>query len=349
MTVISNKGIIFKSIPKGMPKVDENFELIHRTIDIENLNLGENELVLKNLYLSLDPYTRFYNLNNPALVGQIITGFGVSEVVKTNNPNYKVGDLVNSYGRIGWEEYSHVKADVTSDFIPIKKELLKGIPLSYRVSLLNVGGLTSYGSLMVVGKPKEGETIFVSTAAGSIGQIVGQIAKIKGLRVIGSTGSDEKVDFLLNELKFDAAFNYKKVNLDEALSKHCPNGIDIYYDNVGGETLEVAIDHCNKFARIVLCGMTSQYNITDPKEKYGVKNLGNLIEKSICMQGFTAGNYLGTDIQKEFEKDIFEWIKTGKIIYKENVSVGIENVPKGFIDMLNGNSIGKAIAKLADY
>ncbi|POG67061.1 hypothetical protein GLOIN_2v1650793 [Rhizophagus irregularis DAOM 181602=DAOM 197198] len=358
MTVKSNKGVILKAYPKGIPKLDENFELTHRTIDIECLNLKENEFILRNLYLSIDPYVRV-TLQDPTsiimkyskgvLTGQVVNGLGVSEVVKTNNPNYKVGDLV--YGPIGWEEYSYIKSDdaSVSSFMLVNKELLKDTPLSYHASFLKFGGLTSYASLIDIGKPKEGETIYISTAAGLTGQLVGQIAKIKGLRVVGSTGSDEKVDFLLNELKFDAAFNYKKVDLDKALSEYCPNGIDIYYDNVGGKTLEVALEHCNRFARVVACGMISQYHVTNPEERYGVKNLTNIVLKSMIFQGFVVTDYFGKDIEKEFDKDIIEWIKSGKIIYKETVIDGVENIAKTFVDMLNGKNIGKYIVKIADY
>ncbi|CAG8691188.1 uncharacterized protein OCT59_011949 [Rhizophagus irregularis] len=363
MTIISNKGVVLKAHPKGMPKVDEHFELVDRTIDIENLKLGENEFVLRNLYLSLDPYVRLTlkehepkherTINKASKkqlvqIGQIIIGAGVSEIIKTNNPNFKVGDLVYALN-LGWEEYSHIKSDATSNFFFINKDLLKDIPLSYFASFIKRGGLAPYASLKYIGKPKEGETIFVSAAAGFVGQLVGQIAKIKGLRVVGSAGSDEKVDYLLNELKFDAAFNYNKVELDKALYEYCPNGIDIYYENVGGETLEVVLNHCNLFARIVACGMISQYNITDPKEKYGVKTLENIVTKRLYIQGFVVTDYIGTDIEKEYEKEIIEWIKSGKIIYKETIFDGIENVAKGFVDMLNGKNIGKYIVKLADY
>ncbi|CAB4395698.1 unnamed protein product [Rhizophagus irregularis] len=339
MTIISNKGVVLKAHPKGMPKVDEHFELVDRTIDIENLKLGENEFVLRNLYLSLDPYVRLTlkehepkherTINKASKkqlvqIGQIIIGAGVSEIIKTNNPNFKVGDLVYALN-LGWEEYSHIKSDATSSFFFINKDLLKDIPLSYFASFIKRGGLAPYASLKYIGKPKEGETIFVSAAAGFVGQLVGQIAKIKGLRVVGSAGSDEKVDYLLNELKFDAAFNYNKVELDKALYEYCPNGIDIYYENVGGETLET------------------------PKEKYGVKTLENIVTKRLYIQGFVVTDYIGTDIEKEYEKEIIEWIKSGKIIYKETIFDGIENVAKGFVNMLNGKNIGKYIVKLADY
>nr|AXN56965.1 alkenal double bond reductase [Marchantia paleacea] len=347
----SNKGVNFKAIPKGLPKADEHLELVHRTIDIENLKLDENEIVLRNLYLSIDPYIRV-TLREPHIksslplsqVGQIINGLGVSEVVKSNSPTYKVGDLV--YGSIGWEEYSRVPG---VDYKLIDKKSINEIPLSYHIGILNMGGLTCYASLTTIGKPKKGETIYISAAAGATGKLVGQMAKIKGLKVVGSTGSDEKVDFLLNELKFDAAFNYKKVDPDKALSELCPDGIDIYFDNVGGETLEIALDHCNKFARVISCGMVSQYNISNPKEKYGVKNLDILFQKSICIQGFLVFEFAGTDIEKDFERDFVEWIKTGKIINKETIIDGIENATEAFIDMLNGKTVGKTVVKIADY
>ncbi|GBB90889.1 hypothetical protein RclHR1_00180027 [Rhizophagus clarus] len=243
MTVISNKGVILKAIPNGMPKVDEHFELVHRTIDIENLKLGENEVVLKNLYLSLDPYIHL-TFEEPGP-----TVYGIGDLVYATTIN------------VGWEEYSHFKSD----------------------------------------------------AAFTLKHL-----KLKGLRVVGSAGSDEKIDFLLNELKFDAAFNYKKVDLDKGLSKHCPNGIDIFFDNVGyWRILDIAIDHCNRFARILVCA-------------------------------FTVSQYRGTDIEKDFEKDFAEWVKTGKIIYKDDVFVGIENVAKGFVDMLSGKNLGKTVVKLSD-
>ncbi|CAB4395699.1 unnamed protein product [Rhizophagus irregularis] len=356
---VSNKGLILKEYPKGLPNADKHFELVPRTIDIKNFNLGENEIVVKNIYLSLDPYVRF-TLREPepeyvsvdtllekrVSIGQVIIGVGVSEVVKTNNPNFKVEDLV--YGPVGWEEYSHIKSDFAAIFSPINKESLKDIPLSYYASLLKMGGLTPYASLISIGKPKKGETIYVSAAASAIGLLVGQIAKIKGLKVVGSAGSDEKVDYLLNELKFDAAFNYKKTDLNKALSEYCPNGIDIYYENVGGQTLETVLNHCNQFSRIVVCGMISQYNLPF-NEKYGVKNLEIIFLRSITMQGFIVSQYLGTDIQNEFEKDFTEWIKAGKIVYREKVIDGIENIAEGFVNLFDGRNIGRTIVKVSDY
>ncbi|CAG8606305.1 8112_t:CDS:2 [Funneliformis caledonium] len=360
MPAVSNNGIIFKAIPEGIPQPDVHFELIHRTIDIENLKLGKNDFILRNLYLSLDPYIRTTlrephseSFLPPQRIGHVISGLGVSEVIKSNDHNHKVGDLV--YGFIGWEEYTHIKTDENRiNSVPFKninyhKKLLPEIPLSIQHSAFQLSGLTAYGSLMALGKPKAGETIYISSAAGATGQLVGQIAKIKGMKVIGSTGSDEKVDYLLNELKFDAAFNYKKVDLDKTLSKLCPNGIDIYFENVGGETLEVVLNHCNRLARIPVCGMISQYNITNPNEKYGVKNLELIFHKSICVHGFLMSDFYGTQTEKDFEKDMLEWVKSGKIVCKENITMGIENVVKGFIDMLVGNSVGKSIVKISDY
>ncbi|CAG8463953.1 3398_t:CDS:2 [Funneliformis caledonium] len=313
MSTVSNKGIIFKAVPEGLPNPNVHFEVVHHKIDIKNLKLGENDFILRNLYLSLDPYVRLTMKEShidPVMpsqaIGHVLSGIGVSEVVKSNNPNLKVGDLV--YGLIGWEEYTHIKTDAKkiNDIhfknINYHKKLLKEVPLSYQISLLQLSGLTPYGSLMALGKPKAGETIYISCAAGATGHLVGQIAKIKGLKVVGSTGSDEKVDFLLNELKFDAAFNYKKVDLDKTLSELCPNGIDIYFENVG-----------------------------------------------ICVHGFLAMDFIGSQVEKDFETDMLEWVKSDKIICKENVIEGIENAGKAFTDMLVGSSVGKSIVKIADY
>ncbi|GES73051.1 NADP-dependent oxidoreductase [Rhizophagus clarus] len=277
MTVISNKGVILKAIPNGMPKVDEHFELVHRTIDIENLKLGENEVVLKNLYLSLDPYIHL-TFEEPGP-----TVYGIGDLVYATTIN------------VGWEEYSHFKSDAAFTLKHVNKELLKDTPLNYHISLFNT-------------------------------------LKLKGLRVVGSAGSDEKIDFLLNELKFDAAFNYKKVDLDKGLSKHCPNGIDIFFDNVG-----------------YICPHSGLwYDITNPEETYKLKHVERILLKMLRIQAFTVSQYRGTDIEKDFEKDFAEWVKTGKIIYKDDVFVGIENVAKGFVDMLSGKNLGKTVVKLSD-
>ncbi|CAB4395694.1 unnamed protein product [Rhizophagus irregularis] len=354
--VVSNKGVLFKAIPTGLPVIGEHFEVVDRTIDIENFKLGENELLLKNAYISLDPYIRermrephIESYIPPFHVGKVMVGDGTSVVIKSTHPQYHEGDIVAGF--TGWEEYTHIKENdeemnATGRFC-LNHAKDSSFPLTHHSHLLRIHGLTAYRGLINFGNPKKGETIFVSTAAGAIGHLVVQIAKIKGLYVVGSAGSDEKVDFLLNTLKIDAAFNYKKVNIDKALSKHCPDGIDIYFDNVGGEILDRVLLHCNRFARIVVCGMISQYNIRNRKEKYGIKNIDQVFAKSINIIGYLISDFW-TINNDTFSKDMEEWLESGKLIYKEDVTIGIDNIPQAFLDMYAGKNLGKSAVKISD-
>jgi len=204
--------------------------------------------------------------------------------------------------------------------------------------------LTAYASLKVIGQPKAGETIFVSAASGAVGQLVGQMAKKMGLRVVGSAGSDDKVAYLLDELKFDAAFNYKKNGtILENLRRAAPEGIDIYYENVGGETLEAALECMNVKGRIIACGMISQYNTQQP---YGIRNLSHVVAKRITMQGFIASDFVSH--AEEFAKDVGGWLVKKEIIYREDVAEGIESSPEAFVGMLKGKNFGKQVVKIAD-
>ncbi|PBP20308.1 NADP-dependent leukotriene B4 12-hydroxydehydrogenase [Diplocarpon rosae] len=199
-----------------------------------------------------------------------------------------------------------------------------------------------------IGKPKKGETIFVSAASGAVGQLVGQLAKHEGLRVIGSVGSDEKLDFIVNELKFDGAFNYKKEKPLDALRRLAPDGIDIYYENVGGEQLEAAIEVMNNFGRIVACGMVSEYN-SPPEARYGVKNLMHIVAKRITFRGFIVGDEnMGPLHFEERNKNVSKWLHDGTFKAKMSVTEGIDNAPEGFVGMLQGKNFGKAVLKIAD-
>ncbi|GES73049.1 NAD(P)-binding protein [Rhizophagus clarus] len=333
--VVSNKGVLFKAIPTGHPVIGEHFEVVDRTIDIENFNLEENELLLKNVYISLDPYMRermrehyIESYIPPFHVGKIMVGDGTSVVIKSTHPQYHEGDIVAGF--TGWEEYTHIKEndgdmDVTGRFC-LNHAKDSSLSLTHHSFLLRVHGLTAYRGLINFGTPKKGETIYVSAAAGAIGHLVVQMAKIKGLHVIGSAGSDEKVDFLLNTLKIDAAFNYKKVDVNKALSKHCPDGIDIYYDNVGGETLDQVLKHCNRFARVIVC----------------------VFMKSMSIIGFLVSDFWSVP-NDNFGKDMEEWLDSGKLIYKEETTVGIENAPQAFLNMFAGKNLGKSVVKISDF
>lgn len=198
--------------------------------------------------------------------------------------------------------------------------------------------------MLEIGQPKAGETIFISAASGAVGQLVGQIAKLKGLRVVGSAGSDQKVEFLLKELKFDAAFNYRKGNILESLRAAAPEGIDIYYDNVGGETLEAALDVLKTHGRIVVCGMISGYNTN---ESYHVKNLIQILLKRLTIKGFVVAEF-NEEVKRSFQKDVTAWLLEDKIVYREDITEGLENAPEAFVGIFEGKNFGKAVVKIAD-
>ena len=204
--------------------------------------------------------------------------------------------------------------------------------------------MTAYSSLKIIGQPKAGETIFISAAAGAVGQLVGQMAKRLGLRVVGSAGSDDKVEFLLKDLKFDAAFNYKKGNILENLKAAAPEGIDIYYENVGGEQLEAALEVMKLHGRVVACGMISQYNTQEP---YGIRNLIQVVGKRITIRGFIVSDF-AAECGADFAKDVGSWLVNGEIIYKEDIAVGLDSAPDAFIGMLKGKNFGKQVVKIAD-
>jgi NADPH-dependent curcumin reductase CurA len=205
-------------------------------------------------------------------------------------------------------------------------------------------GFTAYGSLIAIGEPKAGETIFISAAAGAIGQLVGQIAKLKGLRVIGSTSSDAKAEFLRQELKFDVAINYKKGSLVESLRAAAPEGIDIYYDNVGGDLLDAALEVIKPHGRILACGMVSGYNT---KEGYAYKNLFRIVTKRLTIKGFLVQEF-DPALQERFAKDVRTWLLNGDIRYKEDITEGLEAAPEAFVGIFEGKNVGKAVVKIAD-
>ncbi|CAG8547485.1 12520_t:CDS:2, partial [Dentiscutata heterogama] len=242
-----------------------------------------------------------------------------------------------------WEEYTHIPANATSGIESLAKEIANSnAPKSYFLGILGMPGMSAYVGLNKIGKPKKGETIFITAASGAVGQVVGQIAKIKGLRVIGSAGDDSKIKYLEEELNFDGAFNYKTCNTDEKLRELCPNGIDIYFDNVGGETLETVLNHLNIFGRVVACGMISQYNTKTP---YGIKNLMQVVGKRLLIQGFIVSDHY-QEMSESFQKEMGEWLKQGKLKYKEDIVEGIQNAPEAFVNMLTGKNFGKMVIKI---
>ncbi|KAI8913321.1 NADP-dependent dehydrogenase [Gorgonomyces haynaldii] len=344
MTAQSNTQVLFKEAPgKGWVEL-KHFEVKTATADLGQIQDGQ--LLLKNLFLSVDPYMRGrMNVSQKSYtsafeLGKPLQGGGIAQVLESKRPGFEKGDIVSCM--INWEQYTVLD----SKFQATKLQPVEGVPLSYYLGILGMPGATAYAGLLDIGEPKEGETVFVSGAAGAVGLVVGQLAKIKGCKVVGSAGSDDKVALLKSEFGFDEAFNYKTVeSIDKKLSELAPKGVDVYFDNVGGETLDAAINNMNRHGRIIACGMISQYNAT-PETAYNIKNIIQVVGKEIKIQGFIVSSRMTKDFFARFLKDIPQWIKEGKLKYSENVVEGIENAPSAFINMLKGENTGKQVVKI---
>lgn len=332
---IISREIHLKSRPVGMPTA-ENFELA--TVTLPAPQAGQ--VVVRNLYLSVDPYMRGRMVDRksytpPFRLGEALTGGCVGQVVQANAAPLAVGDYV--LGMQGWREY------YLSDGKGLTRIDPTLAPLPAFLGIAGMPGLTAYVGLLDIGQAKAGETVFVSAAAGAVGATVCQIAKIKGCTVIGSAGADDKVAWLLNEAGVDAAFNYKKVDdLRAELAKHCPNGIDVYFDNVGGDHLEAALDRMNNYGRLVMCGMIAQYNATESTP--APRNLGLIVGKRLRMQGFIVSDHV--DRQPQFFADLREWIASGKLIWQETIYQGIEKTPQAFLSLFTGQNFGKMLVKV---
>ncbi|MFJ5528789.1 NADP-dependent oxidoreductase [Streptomyces sp. NPDC093261] len=323
------------SRPVGWPK-PEDFALVEAEVP----QPGEGQLLVRNEYVSVDPYMRGrmsaaksyaapYELNRP------MQGGAVGEVVVSNVEGIEPGDHVLHF--LGWREYAVVDAKTAVKVDP------EAAPLSTYLGVLGMTGLTAYAGLLRTAAFKEGDSVFVSGAAGAVGSQVGQIAKLKGAsRVIGSAGSDEKVKLLIEEYGFDAAFNYRNGPVSEQLREAAPDGVDVYFDNVGGDHLEAAIGSLNRGGRIAVCGMISVYNNTEPAP--GPGNLARLIQTRGRIEGFLVGDHY--DLQPQFVQEVGPWVGSGELKYRETVVEGIENNLEAFFGVLRGDNIGKMIVKL---
>ncbi|KAI6251539.1 NADP-dependent oxidoreductase RED1 [Erysiphe necator] len=352
--MVRNQGLIYKKVPDGIPVAGQDLAVELREFDLESA-APAGGIVTKNLYASYDPYMRsrmstpgksFYR--GPYDIGKPITSFVIATVLKSNSTAFSEGQLI--VGLLPIEEYSAVSRQfLESEFSQIQViQNPKNIDLVNFLGALGMPGLTAYASFYEIGKPKKGETILVSAASGAVGQLVGQFAKREGLRVIGSVGSDEKLNFILKELKFDGGFNYKTEQPADALKRLAPQGIDIYYDNVGGEHLEAALNVLNRYGRIVVCGMISDYNKQD-HERFAVKNLILTIPKSLTIRGFLVSDPdIGPKYFEERNRNVTEWLSDGSLKAKTSITDGIENADKGFVGMLQGSNFGKAALKIAD-
>ncbi|KAF2491240.1 NAD(P)-binding protein [Lophium mytilinum] len=350
--MVQNKGLIFKNVPNGWPKPGHDLVVEARDFDLDQ-SLPEGGVVVKNHYLSFDPYQRGRmrapdtpSYSPPFKLGEPITNRGISTVVSSSTPDFKKGDVVVGNAIIGTEEYSVLTAEHTK----LVKKLDNPLGLDPKIFLgaLGMPGLTAWSSFYAIGEPKKGESILVSAASGAVGQIVGQLAKHEGLKVYGSVGDDAKLKYILEELGFDGGFNYKKETPGDALARLAPDGIDIYYENVGGVQLEAALNAMKPFGRIIACGMISQYNLP-PKEWYGIKNTMMIVAKRVKFQGFIVGDdNMGPKYTKEHQEKLQQWIKDGSFKVKFSETVGIDNAVDGFIGMLEGKNFGKSVMVISE-
>jgi NADPH-dependent curcumin reductase CurA len=300
---------------------------------------GAGQVLVRNLWLSLDPYMRgrmndVKSYAESVKIGGVMVGGTVGEVVESNNPGFKKGDQVLGY--YGWQLYG------VSDGRELQKVDSKLAPLSAYLGALGMPGLTAWFGLIDIGAPKPGETVVVSAAAGAVGSVVGQIAKIKGCRAVGIAGGKAKCDLVVNEFGFDACVDYKGGNLMADLAAATPKGIDIYFENVGGDVLDAVTMRLNPFARIPLCGLISQYNEVRPR---GLNNLVMLLINRVKLQGFIVSDY--ADRAAPALAEMAQWVAEGKLKYRETIAEGIENAPRAFIGLLKGANIGKQLVKLA--
>ena len=333
----ANRQVLLAARPAGMPRESD-----FRIAEVPVPSPGEGEALVRSLFLSLDPYMRgrmqdVKSYAPPVQLGEVMVGGVVGEVVRSNAGSLKTGDIVT--GMFGWQDYGVAKAQTLHKVPP-------GVqPISLALGVLGMPGLTAYFGLLDLGQPKEGETVVVSAASGAVGAVVGQIAKIKGCRVVGTAGSDAKVDYIMNELGFDAGINYKTAgNLRAALDAACPAGIDVYFDNVGGPITDAVMMRINERARLVICGQISQYNAESPE--MGPRNLFQFIRMRARMEGFLIFDY--ADRYAEGLAELGPWVAEGRIKYREDISEGLESAPKAFIGLLQGKNFGKQLVHVAD-
>ena len=321
--------------PQGSVKASD---FNHVTEPLRVLQAGE--VLIKNLYISLDPAMRGWMNESknsympPVAIGEVMRALAVGQVVESNNPKFAVGEHVS--GILGMQEYAY------SDGNGIHKVDPKLAPLPLYLSTLGMPGMTAYFGLLEVGQPKEGDTVVISGAAGAVGTIVGQIAKIKGARVVGIAGGADKVRYLVEELGFDAAIDYKSEDVSAALKQHCPNGIDVYFDNVGGDILDAALAQLAFGARVVICGAISQYNNTTAIK--GPSNYLNLMVKRATMKGIMVSDFYPRAMEAAMVMG--GWIMSGKLKSREDIVDGLENFPATFQKLFTGENNGKLILKV---
>jgi hypothetical protein len=335
---MTNRRIVLASRPDGEPN-ESNFRL-------EAVNTGqpaEGEVLLRTLYLSIDPYMRGRMSDAPSYaapvgIGEVMVGSTVAEVVESRAAALEPGDFVNAFS--GWQEYAVVSGRGLRKLRPEQG------PLSYALGVLGMPGLTAYTGLLNIGEPKSGETVVVAAASGAVGSVVGQIAKIKGCRVVGIAGGPEKCRHVVEDLRFDGCVDHRSATFAEDLKGTCSSGIDVYFENVGGKVLEAVLPLMNDFGRMPVCGLISQYNqseLPSGPDRTSVL-LGAVLRKRLRVQGFIVTDYASQ--MPDFLHDVSGWLREGRIRYKEDVVEGLESAPAALLAVLAGRNFGKMLVKI---
>jgi NADPH-dependent curcumin reductase len=329
-----NRQIVLKSRPEGTPGLD-NFAMKQSPIP----DPGDGEVLMRTLYLSLDPYMRgrmgaAKSYAKPVDVGSVMVGGTVGEIVASRHPNYAVGEIVQGFG--GWQDYAVSNGAGLSKLDPAVA------PVSTALGVLGMPGMTAYVGLLEIGQPKAGETVVVAAASGAVGSVVGQIAKIKGARAVGIAGGADKCRFVTETLGFDACVDHRAVDFGTALAANCPRGIDVYFENVGGAVQQTAWPLLNDFARVPVCGLIAQYDLTAPMPG---PDMFTVLRKRLLLRGFIVSDFAAK--QADFLRDASEWVRTGRLKYREDIVDGLENAPTAFLGMLQGKNFGKMVVRVA--
>lgn len=335
-----NRQWLLKERPIGMVG-PQHFELVQS--EMPEPNLGAGEVLIKTLMLGFDPAMRGWLMDQrsylpPVAIGEPMRASGVGQVISSENPDLPVGSIVQ--GLLNWQEYS---LGGPNSLMP-PRAVPEGVPIGMPLSVFGTTSLTAYFGLLDIGQPKEGDTVLVSGAAGATGSVVAQIAKLKGCKVIGIAGGQEKCQWLQNACGVDATIDYKTEDLPTRIAQLCPDGVDVFFDNVGGSTLEAAIGQMADFGRIALCGGISGYNESEPQP--GPNNLMLLVSRRIKMQGFIVLDYL--DRAEEAVAYLGEQVAAGKLAWREDVQEGFDNIPATLMRLFDGANVGKQMLKLAN-
>jgi hypothetical protein len=335
-----NRQVVLASRPNGKPQAN-NFTIAEAPIPAPE----DGQVLSKTIYLSLDPYMRGRmnagkSYADPVEIDEVMSGGTVGQVIESKHSDFSAGDFVFGYG--GWQEFW------LQDGKKLKKVDPQLAPISTATGVLGMPGVTAYTGLLNIGQPKKGETVVVAAASGAVGSVVGQIARIKGARVVGIAGTPEKCEFVKEELGFDACVNHSLQDFAENLKSACPNGIDVYFENVGGKVFEKVLPLLNNFSRIPVCGIISSYNATQLPAGPNLTPLlmRNILVKRLTLRGFIVWDFVSQE--EEALTQLSNWVKEGKIRYREDIVDGLENAPEAFMGLLEGKNFGKLVVRVSD-